>query len=305
MVKQAVSLQDAEKLSARRARRKKLQSGLRWGLLTLSIATIGVSVYAMQGDVWARWTGGVSDWFRHKQASASSMAGLSINHVYLEGRERMPLDAVNKLVGVKAGDPLLAVDIDDIRTRLETSPWVSRAEVQRSLSGALHIRITERQPVAIWQHEGDHFLVDRSGILIVPVAQAPKGDPLLESLPLLIGASAPQHWQNLLTLMATSPEIFTKVHSAVWVGERRWDLVMFDGKRIMLPQANVGAAWDALRELNRQGVLERSIAGLDLRDPDRLYVRLRPDSEEESATQPAAAGPDDVAQPTREGGMDI
>ncbi|MBI1275693.1 FtsQ-type POTRA domain-containing protein [bacterium] len=305
MAKKTVSLQDAEKLSARRAWRKKLEHGFRWGGAAVLFTSVGFGIYAMQGDVWNRWTNGVSNWFHEKQASASHVAGLNITHVYLEGRERMPLDAADKLVGVKLGDPLLATDIDDIRSRLETSPWVQKAEVQRSLSGALHVRITERQPVAIWQHDGEHYLVDRSGTLIVPVAQAPKNDPLLESLPLLIGATAPQHWQNLLTLMAQTPEIFAKIHSAVWVGERRWDLVLFDGTRIMLPQANVEAAWNALRDLNKQGVLEKSIAGLDLRDPDRLYVRLKPGSEgmDESGAQPAAVKMPDAA-PVKKDGFD-
>ena len=69
-----------------------------------------------------------------------------------------------------------------------------------------------------------------------------------------------------------------RVLGLVRMGERRWDVVL-DGKLIALP---ADGATDSLRALmamqSRQGVLEKDVSIIDLRDADRMILRLSEDA---------------------------
>jgi cell division protein FtsQ len=248
------------------------------GALVLLVVVLMATGYA------AKWTRDSLNAAEQMLQRASGYAGLTVRRVYLEGRERMPMEDVRALIKVTPGESLMLADIDAIRERLSGAPWVERAEVQRSLSGILHVRIVERRPMAIWQHDGEHFLVDQHGVVIQPVRDLAKNThhPLTEheallaqqavSLPLLIGAGAPEHWSEILSLMTVTPSLFARVHSVWWVGERRWDVVFFDGTRVLLPQDGLAESWQRLAKLVDDGILEKSASRLDLRDPERLFV---------------------------------
>jgi cell division protein FtsQ len=68
------------------------------------------------------------------------------------------------------------------------------------------------------------------------------------------------------------------------VGERRWDAVLREGPRVMLPEAGAvaaferAAAWEAAEDLSG-----RDITHLDLRDPARPALRLGRAAREELA----------------------
>ena len=43
---------------------------------------------------------------------------------------------------------------------------MKEAAIERALPHSLHIRLTEREPVAIWQHKGNLVLIDDEGTAI-------------------------------------------------------------------------------------------------------------------------------------------
>ena len=88
----------------------------------------------------------------------------------------------------------------------------------------------------------------------------------------------------LLKLLDSEPELKGRVSAAVRVGGRRWNLIFDGGIEVRLPEEDAEAAWAELARIQREhGVLERDLATIDLRLPDRLVVRtvpgaLRPDT---------------------------
>jgi cell division protein FtsQ len=57
-------------------------------------------------------------------------------------------DDLRALTGVRVGDRLLAIDPDQVATRLTAHPWVVSARVRRELPSTLAIEVTERRAVA-------------------------------------------------------------------------------------------------------------------------------------------------------------
>jgi cell division protein FtsQ len=82
-----------------------------------------------------------------------------------------------------------------------------------------------------------------------------------------------------------------KVSASVRVGDRRWNLRMSNGTDVMLPEGHVTAALDHLMQLQREhAVLERPLAAIDLRLPDRLVLRPKADAKDDIVTPPIPPG---------------
>jgi cell division protein FtsQ len=174
------------------------------------------------------------------------------------------------------------------KQRLEALPWVRQASVERMLPGTIMVRLSERQPMALWQRHRQLSLIDRDGVEIAGVDLG-----RFTHLPVVVGDDAPQHTANLLALIATEPDLEKRVTAAVRVGGRRWNLKFDNGVDVQLPEVNAGAAWSRLAEVERDGkVLSRDIAAVDLRLPDRLVVRMVRDNNPvpAPAAKPARGG---------------
>ncbi len=71
----------------------------------------------------------------------------------------------------------------------------------------------------------------------------------------------------------------------VRIHERRWNLRLHNGTDVLLPEGAEAAAILRLAELQREArLLDRPLAAIDLRLPDRLV--LRPTRQAEPAEQP-------------------
>lgn len=211
-----------------------------------------------------------------KNAAESAMAGagLTVQAVTLEGRNETAQREIAQMLGIKRGDLMLYVDVDEARARIEALPWVKSAEVRRVWPDRILVRIVERSPVAIWQKDGATVVIDIEG---KPIAGE---DPSrFASLPLVVGQGAETAVASLLKLVATQPNLKSRVKSAVRVGERRWNLQLDNAVEVRLPEEGAEAALAELVRLDReQSVLSRDIKAIDLRYPDRFIVKLPPGS---------------------------
>lgn len=209
--------------------------------------------------------------------------GFAVQALYLEGRRRTPLYEVSKALALTKGTPILALSLAEMRERLEALPTVKHASVERALPGTLHIRLVEREPVAIWQHRGSFSLIDDEGEVMRDLAlEDHKG------LPLVVGEGAPRHVAEILTLLASEPELAFRVVAAVRVGDRRWNVHLRGDIEIKLPEEGALAAWNRLAGLARERqLLDRALRTVDLRQKDRLTLRLLPAALPSASVVPA------------------
>ncbi len=214
---------------------------------------------------------------------AMAGAGLTVQAVTLEGRSETAQREIAKMLGIKRGDLMLYVDVDEARARIEALPWVKSAEVRRVWPDRIVVRIVERSPVAVWQKDGAKTVIDIDGH---PIAGE---DPArFASLPLVVGQGAESAVASLLKLVATQPNLKSRVKIAVRVGERRWNLQLDNAVEVRLPEEGAEAALAELVRLDReQNVLSRDIKAIDLRYPDRFIVKLPPGSPLITPARPA------------------
>ncbi len=198
-------------------------------------------------------------------------AGLAVNEVLVEGRTEATKDQLLRTVGIRRGDSILALDTQAIRARLIGLGWVADATVERRLPGTVYLRLWERKAMAIWQREGKFVLVDRTGAVI-----GSQGLDRFTHLKIIVGDDAPRHAPALLDMLATAPPLMKRVRAAVWVSGRRWNLRLYDGIDIRLPEENAQNAWTRLATLERdKQLLSQDIIAIDLRIHGRLVVQRR------------------------------
>jgi len=103
-------------------------------------------------------------------------------------------------------------------------------------------------------------------------------------LPTVVGDDAASHATALIDMLAREPELAARVTAAVRVDNRRWNLRIDNAIDVLLPEANLDAAWARLAAQERaNNLLQRDVQSVDMRLPDRLVLR------------PAGAAPGETA----------
>ena len=88
--------------------------------------------------------------------------------ITVEGAHRLSREAILRQAEVKLGDNILGVNLRIVRYRLLANPWIADADVRRRLPDGIHIRITERVPIAKIEFN-QPFYLDDSGDIVKPV----------------------------------------------------------------------------------------------------------------------------------------
>jgi len=211
---------------------------------------------------------------RSELMQATADAGLAVREVLVRGRQVTSRDDLLAALDVHRGMPILAIDMEETRRRIESLGWVKSVTVARRLPDTVYLQIEEREALALWQHDGRVALIDREGTVI----QRHKLEGFA-GLPLVVGADAPQNAASLIDLLRGYPAVAGQVEAAVRVSGRRWNLRLQNGIDIRLPAAEVGAALERLADYQREYALfERDVVAVDLRVPGRLIVRVNGDT---------------------------
>lgn len=215
-----------------------------------------------------------SEWF----VSSTRSAGMVLEGVEISGHQRTSRSDILARIDTDRGAPLMSIDLQRTQENLEALPWIKTARVSRQLPNRLMVDVSEREAFALWQNDGDVQLIDRDGSMIP--------GQVLRAFPgrvLFVGVGANVEAERLLDTLNITPELKERLQSAVWVGERRWDLIFEGGVRVKFPENGLNDAFPKSLELflrlqREHQLLERDVTAIDLRVPGQMVLRLNPDA---------------------------
>ncbi len=235
-----------------------------------------VVLVAIAGSLWWNWRHDtiqlLVDKGRWALIAGSAQVGLRVQNILVTGRYETSVEDLRRAVGLVRGVPIFAFDPADIKTRIETLPWVRTASVKRMLPDTVAVQVQERQPMAVWQRRGRFYLIDAAGEVI-----SDKGLERFPDMLLVVGENARLHMAGLIRILQTEPELMTRVRAAVLVGSRRWDVRMANGVDVRLPEKKADRAWGRLADYERTyQILGRDVTVLDLRFPGRVIIKRPP-----------------------------
>lgn len=198
-------------------------------------------------------------------------AGFRLKAIHVEGASPMATADIIKTAGLYKDQPLLGMDLEALRKRIETVGWVKEARVVRLLPDTLVVAVKERRQLAVWQHAGRQFVIDDHG-QVIPEADAKR----FSTLPLVVGEGGADHAPEILPIIAQRPKLMERMDALVRVDDRRWDLRMKDGSLIQLPAVGEEESLMRLEQLDqRSRIMELGFERIDLRNPDVVAVRPR------------------------------
>ena len=145
--------------------------GVAWlfGLLTLAGLCLGLVV------------------LYHQLLTSSLFCIKDINNIEIEGARRLSRSLLLEQSKLVQGASLLAIRPGQVERALMAHPWVAKAEVSRQWPHSLHLKIQERDPVALVQFGEELLYMDRQGMIFKPLSP---GDP--HNFPVITGLSPEQ-----------------------------------------------------------------------------------------------------------------
>jgi len=234
----------------------------------------------------------------------SHTPSLSLREVQIEGNQRVSPSDIMDAGGLADGPNLLALDLAEVEAGLMSHSWIRAAKVERLLPDRLRIKVSERNP-AVLLSMGALYLVDGQGELFARVPQGTNyGLPMvtgIERAQLLgeRGIEQSERMQRFLrkAISLTNQWKGSELGATVQLSEVRIDpllgysVVLGDGAErgigavVRLGHQPKVAQFEklgvVLTDVNRR---QRSLAEVhldDQRDPNRIAVRFRSESERE------------------------
>ena len=163
------------------------------------------------------------------------------------------------------------LDIKYLHKVVNEIPAVASAAIKISVGGVLQINVTEKSPAFIWRKDNVMSVIDETGSFI-RIANSRVDYP---KLPLVVGEAADLAVSEISSLMQANEYFKDHVRAFIRVGERRWDLILENNVRIMLPQREFLAAFDRLMLMNEAGsLLSGRLSNIDMRLVVRPTVRV-------------------------------
>ena len=163
------------------------------------------------------------------------------------------------------------LDIKYLHKVVNEIPAVASAAIKISAGGVLQINVAEKSPAFIWRKDNVMSVIDETGSFI-RIANSRVDYP---KLPLVVGEAADLAVSEISRLMQANEYFKDHVRAFIRVGERRWDLILENNVRIMLPQREFLAAFDRLMLMNEAGsLLSGRLSNIDMRLVVRPTVRV-------------------------------
>lgn len=237
--------------------------------LTLMVGTIYLADEGRRGAI----AQAVAD----ARTSIEERPEFMVNLMAIDGAEGTLAAEIRDTMPLEFPQSSFDLDLTDLRREITALPGVRTANVRIKPGGILHVDVTRRVPVAVWRNDAGLALVDEAGAHVADVA-ARAAHP---DLPLIAGDGAQNHVPQALELLRTAAALRERVRGVVRMGDRRWDVVLDRGQRVMLPEEQPLPALERVIALERaQEVLTRDVAIVDMRQGERPTIRMNPDANE-------------------------
>ena len=210
-----------------------------------------------------------------------------VSEVAIDGASRELAYGIREILPFDLPRSVFDIDLDAAREAVAELDAVAAADLRIGSGGELRISVSERIPVAVWR-VGDRLeLLDETGHRVAPLSR--RGDRA--DLPLLAGVGADAHVGEALALARAAAPIRARLRGFVRIGERRWDVALDRGLRIMLPESDPVPALERVLALDAaEDLLARDLVAVDMRLPDRPTLRMAPTALEAALGAGAVAG---------------
>ena len=176
-------------------------------------------------------------------------------------------EKIKKQISITTGDNIFKISSHEIHENVMKVSNVKSAVVRKKLPNVIDIDIIEKTPIAIFQKESKFYLIDKDGSTINEISAR------INKLPIITGDDSNVEANSFLDILSKFPLIKDNLNSMMFIRKRRWDIIIFDGLHVKLPQTNVESALQILCVILKQGTINsQTVKSIDLRMPDNVII---------------------------------
>lgn len=205
-----------------------------------------------------------------------------VSMMAVDGASEPVTVAIRAMMPAKLPVSSFQLDLEAMRAAIEQIDAVATAELYVRKGGVLQVTVTERQPAILWRSTSGLEMLDATGHRVATLLDR----SARPDLPVIAGEGAADHVAEALDIFAASGPVGPRIRGLVWIGERRWDMVLDREQRILLPEDDPVTALRRVIALeSSQDLLSRDLTVVDMRSPVRPTIRLAAPATETLASQ--------------------
>ncbi|TDK43210.1 cell division protein FtsQ/DivIB [Antarcticimicrobium luteum] len=205
------------------------------------------------------------------RASIQERPEFMVGLMAIDGAGRNLSEDIREAVALDFPVSSFDLDLEQIRQRIIELDPVETAAVRIRPGGILQVDVTERQPAVVWRSRSGLSMLDETGAHVDNLVSR----TARPELPLIAGQGADRAVAEALRLIGAARPLADRLRGLVRVGERRWDVVLDRGQRILLPPDKPVRALERVLALNEvRDLLERDVTVVDMRLRARPTVRM-------------------------------
>ena len=197
-----------------------------------------------------------------------------LNALSIQGASDSLNAEIREVLGIHFPVSSFDLDLADLREQVLALPPVEIAEARIKGGGILHIKVYEKTPTLLLKEKIGYTVLSKQGEFIRSVSSR----EYFSNLPVITGKGAENAAAQANAIFKAMYGKLDRVRGLVFVGQRRWNLIMKSGQVIMLPEKNPEQAIQKIIILDKaEQILSRNIAVFDFRLPSRITLRIPTD----------------------------
>lgn len=161
------------------------------------------------------------------------------------------------------------LDLKLLLLEIKKDPWIKDINIKRKPPNTLQINIEEYLPFAMLTDGRNLYLMDENGTVIDIDENEKK---TYNNLLLVAGEGAKNNIYSLFNLLSSNPYLFSRIKSALRIGNRRWNLTLDNGIVVQMPEHDPLDAWHKLDKLLSIKGAEIDLKVIDLRNGDKIFL---------------------------------
>ncbi len=243
-------------------------------------------------------------WAGYAKVMASER--LRVARVEVRGSHFLSEGEVRELLGPAVGENILTLDIEALKARLRSSPWVADATVGRTLPDRVRVEIRERIPLALAEVDRLYLMDGDGGLIDIYGPRTASFDlPIVRGLLGVEGEARRDRAQRAGALLRDLGEVGSEI-SEVYVQDSGDLRVVLRGSGEILLMGSPPYRQRFLTFLSLRKELGERAPGaeyFDLRFRGRIYARPAGEGKQTAAAQKPSRAPALEQRAAREGGF--
>ena len=192
-----------------------------------------------------------------------------LKNVKIEGLNRIKKEEINKYFNKYKDKSIFLIPIKKISNKIKENIWVEKVKIKNTYKNQIFVDILEIDPIGVYLSANNYILFSETGQNI-DVAKSLD----LNKYIIFAGENANKEASKIISIIPKNTSL--KIIKAIYVNNRRWNLITKENLKIKLPEFEYNQAINDLINIykNLNSTDLKNIEYIDLRIPEKAIIKL-------------------------------